>query len=64
MTVAKTERKDELEEVPSDRLRDTLGGLIDRVLAGERIVVTRHGRRVLALVGLKDLEALESGRAS
>jgi antitoxin (DNA-binding transcriptional repressor) of toxin-antitoxin stability system len=48
-------------EVSSDRLRSQLAAHVDHLLAtGERLILTRHGRSVAALVRMKDLEALES----
>ncbi|SHL32683.1 Antitoxin Phd_YefM, type II toxin-antitoxin system [Roseovarius litoreus] len=48
-------------EVSSDRLRSQLSAHVDHLLAtGERLILTRHGRSVAALVRMKDLEALES----
>ncbi len=48
-------------EVSSDRLRSQLSAHVDHLLAtGERLILTRHGRSVAALVQMKDLAALES----
>ncbi|MHA7850475.1 type II toxin-antitoxin system Phd/YefM family antitoxin [Roseovarius sp.] len=48
-------------EVSSDKLRSQLSAHVDHLLAtGERLILTRHGRSVAALVRMKDLEALES----
>lgn len=48
-------------EVSSDRLRSQLAAHVDHLLTtGERLILTRHGRSVAALVRMKDLEALES----
>jgi len=48
-------------EVSSDRLRSQLAAHVDHLLAtGERLILTRHGRGVAALVRMKDLDALES----
>ena len=48
-------------EVSSDRLRSQLAAHVDHLLAtGERLILTRHGRSVAALVRMKDLEALEA----
>lgn len=50
------------------RAREILGDLVNRAGFGnERIVVLRNGKRVAALVGMRDLErlqALDSGAAS
>ena len=34
------------------------GELLDQLLGGDRILITRHGRTVAAVVSLADLEAL------
>ncbi|EDM70281.1 hypothetical protein RAZWK3B_06312 [Roseobacter sp. AzwK-3b] len=48
-------------EVSSDRLRSQLSAHVDHLLAtGERLILTRHGRSVAALVRMADLAALES----
>jgi len=48
-------------EVSSDRLRSQLSAHVDHLLAtGERLILTRHGRSVAALVRIADLAALES----
>jgi len=48
-------------EVSSDRLRSQLSAHVDHLLAtGERLILTRHGRSVAALVQMKDLAALEA----
>lgn len=47
-------------ETNSIRLRDNLRSYLDQVLAsGERVLITRHGKPVAALVSPRDLEALE-----
>ncbi|MEV0405554.1 type II toxin-antitoxin system Phd/YefM family antitoxin [Actinoallomurus sp. NPDC050550] len=47
-------------EVPVTQARAELAELVNRVgYTGERIVLTRHGRPLAALVPVEDLEALE-----
>jgi prevent-host-death family protein len=47
-------------EVPVTQARADLAELISRVgYTGERILLTRHGRPLAALVPVSDLEALE-----
>lgn len=49
-------------EIPVTQARAELADLINRVVyGGERVVVTRHGRPLVALVSAADLEALEAG---
>ncbi len=68
MPLTKTNRKDALDEladesIPSDEARQKLGDLIDRAgFRGERIVVSRHGKRIVALVDMDDLAFLERHR--
>ena len=38
--------------------RNNMGDLLDRVLAGERITITRHGKKIAGIVGARDLETL------
>ncbi|MEP6468136.1 MAG: type II toxin-antitoxin system Phd/YefM family antitoxin [Chloroflexota bacterium] len=41
--------------------RDSFSTTINRVaFAGERVVLTRHGRRVAAVVPIEDLELIEA----
>lgn len=47
-------------EIPVTQARAELADLINRVVyAGERVVVTRHGKPLVALVSAADLERLE-----
>jgi prevent-host-death family protein len=47
-------------EVPVTQARAEFADLVNRVVyGGERIVVTRHGRAIVALVPAADLERLE-----
>ena len=52
-------------EIPVTQARAELADLINRVVyGGERVVVTRHGKPLVALVSAADLERLdELGRA-
>jgi prevent-host-death family protein len=52
-------------EIPVTQARAELAELINRVVyGGERVVVTRHGKPLVALVSAADLERLESGAAA
>lgn len=47
-------------EIPVTQARAELADLINRVVyGGERVVVTRHGKPLVALVSAADLEQLE-----
>ncbi|WP_314173682.1 type II toxin-antitoxin system Phd/YefM family antitoxin [Streptomyces winkii] len=47
-------------EIPVTQARAALADLINRVVyGGERVVVTRHGKPLVALVSAADLERLE-----
>jgi prevent-host-death family protein len=47
-------------EIPVTQARAELAELINRVVyGGERVVVTRHGKPLVALVSATDLERLE-----
>ncbi|MDF3149210.1 MULTISPECIES: type II toxin-antitoxin system Phd/YefM family antitoxin [unclassified Streptomyces] len=47
-------------EIPVTQARAELAELINRVVyGGERVVVTRHGKPLVALVSASDLERLE-----
>lgn len=56
------DRKDEsaAEElaITASDARNNMGDLLDRVLAGERITITRHGKKIAGIVGARDLETL------
>lgn len=54
MAGSDTERK----EASTEAARRGFGELVDRVRFGERIVITRFGRPVAALVPMADYEAL------
>ncbi|MFD3659107.1 type II toxin-antitoxin system Phd/YefM family antitoxin [Streptomyces sp. NPDC058659] len=48
-------------EIPVTQARAELADLINRVVyGGERVVVTRHGKPLVALVSAADLEVLEA----
>jgi prevent-host-death family protein len=48
-------------EIPFTQARASLADLVGRVAyGGERVVLTRHGRRAVALVPITDLERLEA----
>ncbi|MGW2109344.1 type II toxin-antitoxin system Phd/YefM family antitoxin [Streptomyces sp. NPDC001948] len=52
-------------EIPVTQARAELAELINRVVyGGERVVVTRHGKPLVALVSAADLERLENGGAA
>ncbi|MEU6477068.1 type II toxin-antitoxin system Phd/YefM family antitoxin [Streptomyces sp. NPDC047017] len=52
-------------EIPVTRARAELADLINRVVyGGERVVVTRHGRPLVALVCAADLERLQAWERS
>jgi prevent-host-death family protein len=49
-------------EIPVTRARAELADLINRVVyGGERVVVTRHGKPLVALVSAADLRLLDEG---
>ncbi|KNB53892.1 type II toxin-antitoxin system Phd/YefM family antitoxin [Streptomyces caatingaensis] len=49
-------------EIPVTQARAELADLINRVVyGGERVVVTRHGKPLVALVSADDLRRLEGG---
>ncbi|MFB7917276.1 type II toxin-antitoxin system Phd/YefM family antitoxin [Streptomyces sp. NPDC056061] len=51
-------------EIPVTQARAELAELINRVVyGGERVVVTRHGKPLVALVSAADLERLEDDGA-
>lgn len=51
-------------EIPVTQARAELADLINRVVYGEeRVVVTRHGKPLVALVSAADLERLENLKA-
>ncbi|HEX5568345.1 MAG TPA: type II toxin-antitoxin system Phd/YefM family antitoxin [Streptomyces sp.] len=52
-------------EIPVTQARAELADLINRVVyGGERVVVTRHGKPLVALVTAADLERLEQQDAA
>ncbi|MBB4888944.1 type II toxin-antitoxin system Phd/YefM family antitoxin [Streptomyces netropsis] len=51
-------------EIPVTQARAELAELINRVVyGGERVVVTRHGKPLVALVSAADLQRLEESEA-
>ena len=62
MAPTDSDRKDEgaADEtaITASDARNNMGDLLDRVIAGERITITRHGKKIAAIVGARDLEAL------
>jgi prevent-host-death family protein len=49
-------------EIPVTQARDELADLVNRVAyAGERVILTRHGKPVAVLVSPDDLRALQEG---
>jgi len=61
MATKTDDRKDtERETIPSDEARQRLGELIDRAgHRGERILISRHGKAIVALIGMEDLAVLD-----
>ena len=52
-------------EIPVTQARAELADLINRVVyGGERVVVTRHGKPLVALVSAADLRTARGGRRS
>lgn len=52
-------------EIPVTQARAELADLINRVVyGGERVVVTRHGKPLVALVSAADLQRLEDADAA
>ncbi|MFD6419464.1 type II toxin-antitoxin system Phd/YefM family antitoxin [Streptomyces sp. NPDC060194] len=52
-------------EIPVTQARAELADLINRVVYGdERVVVTRHGKPLVALVSAADLAVLEAGESA
>lgn len=50
----------EHEEINAKAVKGQLGALLSRVgFGGERISITRHGKRIAALVSAQDLELLD-----
>lgn len=47
--------------VSSEQVRDGLGELINRVaFGGERVMVTRRGKKIVGIVSAKEMELLEA----
>ncbi len=61
MSLRMTDEMDDLETCTSTELQDRISELMNRVsYGGERIVLTRHGKPIAAIVGIKDLERLRT----
>ena len=59
MPKADASHKPNYEEITIEDVRTNLGDLANRVgYGGERLVITRHGKPVAALVSIADLEQL------
>lgn len=61
------DRKEDLpqNEVTADDAKRVFGELLSRVGFGrERIVITRHGKRIAALVSVSDLDLLPASETS
>lgn len=55
----------EMVQIPADEARQSLGDLIDRAgFLGERILITRHGKPVVALVSISDVQRLGELKAA
>ncbi len=52
------ESTEEVSEVTATEGRVRLTELMNRAFQGERIVLTNHGRRVAAIIGMVDFERL------
>jgi prevent-host-death family protein len=58
---AKARKSASRTHIPADEARDAFGDVLDRAgYRGERIVVTRHGKDVVAIVSIADLEKIEA----
>lgn len=56
---------EELEQVPVVEIQRRLSELMNRAhFAGERIVFTRNGKPIAALIGIRDLERLPASTAA
>lgn len=61
MVATKNARKAPLAAVTADEARAGFGDLLDRAgFRGERIIVTRHGKELAALISIDDLKKLEA----
>lgn len=61
MRKVKTDSKAEWPEVTAKNIKGQLGRLLSRVGYGkERIVITRNGERIAALVSAADLDRLDN----
>lgn len=61
MARTKEARKADRVVMKADDARQYLGDVIDRAcFKGERFVLTRHGKEVVAVVSIADLEKIET----
>lgn len=51
-------------QAPSTSFKDRFGGYLLNVLRGERVIVTRHGRPIAALISIEELEELRRAKAN
>lgn len=60
-TKAGDDKATKREEIQAQDARARLGELIDRAgFLGERIIITRNGKPLVALIGMEDLAALDA----
>jgi prevent-host-death family protein len=58
-------RKESAQEIGAEEAKRNLGELLSRVgFGGERIPITRHGKRIAALVSAEDLALLDAASKS
>lgn len=63
--VSEARKPNEAREVTADEAKRSFGELIARAGFGnERIAITRHGKKIAAIVGVRDLEALDGPAAA
>lgn len=55
-----SERQPTVVEITATDVRDRLGEMIDRTLAGDRVVISRHGKTIAALIGAQDFDRLRA----
>lgn len=60
MADTKARRKQQRPQFTADEARDDMREVLNRAeFAGERVVITRHGKPAAAVVSIADLEKLE-----
>ncbi len=65
MVITNPNRSARMDDVSTADLRRNLADLVNRVAFGkERVVLTRHGKQVCALVPIEDLSLLERMRGA